>query len=412
MRRVGWFAGVGIAVLATPGVADEKAPDASFGPRIMHIAQLERRAEQGILRPVPISAELPAEIALQARRVLLHYRLWGEPDWTTLQLRASGASYEGAIPCLEVSTVSGDLRYYIRVHDAGGQVIASAGSRAKPYIVTIKHDTMLSSEAKKVAKCPDPADCPRGLPGCPSERVEVACSSDRDCEGGMTCSWSGFCERVDRQRTWLSISGQQEFGVFSTTGGCSIPAQEDEGYACYRDDGQQYVGSPIVTNEPLAIGLGPTRVVAGVEHLVYYDTSVGVRVGWAVRGAGPTPRGAAEFFPLSVALRATHWFGSDPFVRRRLRPFVFLAGGYQTVDVKTRVHVREDPTVPPRQEGNPLEQTLDVWKRAGDGFVGVGGGFAFAIDRHMSGVAEVALSQMFPFGAFVIAPSLGGQFAF
>jgi hypothetical protein len=411
-RAALWLSCAAVLTLAVRGGADDKAPSGNFGPEIIHLPLLERRAEQGILRPVPLSAELPGEIAFRARRVLLHYRLWGEPDWTTLQLRASGARYEGAIPCLEVSTVTGDLRYYIRVHDAVGQVIASAASRAKPYVVTIKHDTMLAGDAKRAAKCPDPADCPPGLPGCPSEKVDVSCLADRDCEGGLTCSWRGFCERVDRQRTLFSVSGQQDFGVVATTAACSVVAQENEGNACYREDGEQYIGSPVVTNEPLAFATGPTRLVVGIDHLVYYDTSVGARVGWAVRGTGPTPRGGVEFLPLSVAVRGTHWFGSDLFARRGWRPFAFITGGFERFDLKARAHVRENPTVPSRQGGNALEQKLDFWKRAGDGFVGVGGGVAFAFEGRVSGFAEVAVLQVFPFGALVITPSLGAQFAF
>src|SRR5262249_34735395 len=104
--------------------------DVDQGPQILHIPLLERRAEQGILRPVPIAAALPTEVLPRARRVLMHYRLWGEPDWTPLELRRTMTRFEGAIPCLEVSTVTGDLRYYIRVHDADGHIIASAASLA------------------------------------------------------------------------------------------------------------------------------------------------------------------------------------------------------------------------------------------------------------------------------------------
>jgi hypothetical protein len=357
---------------------------------------------------VPISADLPRDVALRARRVLVHYRLWGDPDWTTLELRRRGARYEGAIPCLEISTVTGSLRYYIRVHDVEGRVIATGASRAKPYLVAIKHDKALAPGAPRVAKCPDPADCPRGLPGCPSERViETACKSDRDCEGGMTCSWRGFCERVDRRRSWFSLSIEQDVGLIPRSGACSVAAQENKGYACYRADGAQYTGTPVLTNEPLGGGRGPTRVVLGFERLVHYNVSLGVRVGWAMTGEGPTPRGGTGFVPFSAAARATHWFGSDPFARSGLRPFAFLAAGYAMVDIETSVDVREDPTVPAYQGGNDLEQTVDLWKRAGDGFVGVGGGLAFAFNTWIAVVAEVAVLETFPFVALVIAPSAG-----
>jgi hypothetical protein len=412
-RSLAFAVAASVSLPAPRAAADPPGPSSAGGPEILHMPLLERNAEQGILRPVPISAELPRDAALRARRVLMHYRLWGDPDWTTLELRRSGARYEGAIPCLEISTVTGDLRYYIRVHDVEGRVIATGASRAKPYRVTIKHDTTLAPDAPRAAKCPDPADCPAGLLGCPSERVvEIACKSDHDCEGGKTCSWRGVCEHEVRKKSWFSLSIEQDAGVVFTSGACNIHAQENEGYACYRADGVQYTGSPVLTNEPLAIGRGPTRVVLGFDRLVYYNTSLGARLGWALLGEGPTPRSGTGFIPVSASARVTHWLGDDPFARLRMRPFAFLTGGYAMVDVETKVHVREDPTTGIHQAGNDLEQTVDLWKRAGDGFVGVGAGLAFAFGTRTAAVAEIAVLKAFPFGALVIAPSVGVMLGF
>ncbi len=402
-----------VSLSGTRSDADVSEAPRSEGPEILHMPLLERVAEQGILQAAPITLDLPSEVAGRARRVLVHYRLWGDPDWTTLELRRAGARYAGAIPCLEISTVTGDLRYYIRVHDAEGHVIAAAASRAKPYLVTIKHDDALASDTPYVARCPDPADCPRGLPGCPSELVvEIACKSDADCEGATTCSWRGFCEREVRTRNWISLSIEQDLGVISRSGACSVQAQEHEGYACYRADGKQYVGSPVLTNEPLAVGRGPTRVVLGFDRLIHYNTSLGVRLGFAVLGSGPTPRDGTAFVPVSVAARATHWFGEDPFARPGPRPFAFVTAGYAMVDVETTAHVREDPTATVYQSSNDLEQSVDLWKRAGDGFVGLGGGVAFPLSRRTAAVAEIAVLEVFPFRAFVIAPSAGVMLGF
>ena len=393
--------------------SDADVATGSQGPEFLHMPLLDRRAEQGILQAAPIKVDLPSDVAGRARRVLVHYRLWGDPDWTTLELRRAGARYEGAIPCLEISTVTGDLRYYIRVHDAEGHVIATAASRAKPYLVTIKHDDALASDTPHVAKCPDPADCPRGLPGCPSEAVvEIACKSDADCEGATSCSWRGFCEREVRTKNWISLSVEQDLGVISRTGACSLQSQEHQGYACYRADEKQYVGSPVLTNEPLGVGRGPTRVVLGFDRLVHYNVSLGVRLGFAVLGSGPTPRDGTPFVPISVEARATHWFGEDPFARPGVRPFVFVAGGYAMVDIATTIHVREDPSALVYQRGNDLEQSADLWKRAGDGFVGLGGGIAYPLSRRTAAVAEIAIHQVFPFRAFVIAPSAGVMLGF
>lgn len=402
-----------VAIAVTLVAGSPAAEDGPMGPEVLHIPKLERQAEQGILRPVPITADLPTDIALRARRVLVHYRLWGDPDWTTLELLRNGARYEGAIPCLEISTVTGDLKYYIRVHDIEGRVIATGASRADPYRVTIKHDDQLEPGQEHTIKCPDPADCPRGLLGCPSERVvQIACKTDADCEGGSTCSWRGFCEKIDRKKTWLSFGLSQDFGAVSTTGACNIHQQETQGYACIREDGEQYVGNAVLTNEALSAGLGQTRVTASVDRLVHYDTTVGLRVGLALFNVGPTSREGTAFVPFSASARVTHWFGDDPFAHQGLRSFVFLGAGYGMVDVAATTHVREDPLAPPYQASNDLEQTVRVWKRAGDGFVGIGGGASFEWTPGRAAYAELAVTSLFPFAALVVTPSLGVSFGF
>lgn len=389
-----------------------EAPSPIGGPEVLHMPESQRMAEQGVLRPVPVVADLPLDISIKTRRVLVHYRLWGDPDWTTLELRRNGAQYEGAIPCLEISTVTGDLKYYIRVHDAEGKVIATGASRADPYRVTIKHDEQLESSTTR-AKCPDPADCPRGLPGCPSERViEIACQSDADCEGGSTCSWRGFCERIQRSKNWVWLGASQDLGFISTTSACSNYQQEHGGHACIRADGEQYIGNPVITNEPLGGGRGQLRLVAGFERLVHYDTTLGLRVGWAIWGEGPTPNEGTEFVPFSASARITHWMGKDPFAHDGWRPYAFVAAGYSMVDIRTTTFVRENPVAVSYQGGNDLEQSLEVWKRAGDGFVGVGGGTMFAWQTGRAAFFELALHGVFPFSAVVVVPSVGVAMGF
>ncbi|APR87493.1 hypothetical protein A7982_12842 [Minicystis rosea] len=399
------------AMLATMRV--DADPPENLGPEILHLPLLERKAEQGILRPVPIAVDLPEDMGLRARRVLLHYHLWGDPDWTTLELRRRGARFEGAVPCLEVSTVTGDLRYYIRVHDAEGNVVASAGSIAKPYIVVIKHDTTLAEGTRQTAKCPDPADCPRGLPGCPSERViDVPCRSDADCNQGMTCGFRSVCEHVTRRKTWVSLAVEQGFGLIARDDACGLWAQEHEGFACFRKDGKQYVGNPVHVGEPPGAAAAPTRVVIGVDRLVAEELTVGVRVGVTVRGEGPTPRDGTAYVPISAAARVTYWFGADPFARPRIRPFAFLTAGYGMTDLRTTTDVREDPTKTYYQGGNDLEQRLVLWKRAGDGFAGAGAGITIPLGTRAAAFAELSALGVFPFGALLVTPSAGVMMGF
>jgi hypothetical protein len=404
MRFRPWLA----ALLWSPLVlAQHQAPKRGLGPTILHVPPEKKQADQGILTPVPIGLELPPELA--ARRVLVHYKVHGAPEWRTLELARRGRRYEGAIPCLEVSTITGDLRYYIRVHDAEGAVIAFSGTRSDPYRIGIHHESERPDLAAQSGRCPDPADCPPGLPGCPSAEVElIPCESDADCEGGEICGWEGVCTDDPRQRSWLGLDVEQQAGVVASSGACSLYSQENEGYACYRQsDGQVYLGTPLYTNEALGLGLGPTRVQLSFERLVFYDTSVGARVGYALRGGGPTPREGTAFMPFSAELHVTHWFGDDPFVEQRLRPYALLGGGFAMFDVQTEVQVREDPTHISAQGDNDLEQTLDVWKRAGDGFVVLGAGALYPFTEGFGPNVEIRVHQAFPYGATIVSGSLG-----
>jgi hypothetical protein len=389
------------ALVAEPVRADQTEP--SLGPRVLHVPVSERVAQQGILTPVPIVLEVPPELV--ARRVLAHYKMWGSPEWTSLSLRRDGDRWAGAIPCLEVSTITGDILYYVRVYDAAGAVVAYSGTRHRPYRVTIRRE-----RDESVAKrCPDPADCPLGLPGCPSAPVEkIPCREDRDCEGGATCSWEGYCEVTTRRYNWLSLTAEQGIGVVATAGACSAASQSSEGYACFREsDGAQYLGNPVATNEPLRAGLAPTRVLLGYDRLVSYNALLGVRVGYAWRGAGDQAPAAPDFVPWSAELAVRYLLSEDPLSRRALRPFVLASLGFAQFDVNVPVGVREDVTRPGAQGGNDLEQTLDVWKRAGDAYVGVGGGLRLPAGAATDVAAELDVLQVFPFGATIFALRLG-----
>jgi hypothetical protein len=379
----------------------------------LHVPPARQHAEQGILTPVPIRVDLPPDV--DAHRVLVHYRVRGSPAWTTLELRrdASGPGFAGAIPCLEVSTITGDLAYYIRVHDAGGGVVAYVGTRASPFVVTVHHETE-RPDLRAGTRCPDPADCPRGLPGCPSEEIErVPCRNDADCEGGAVCSWEGYCEDVVRKRNWVSLAVSGGLGLFPGTGACSIASQETAGYACYRrTDGARYLGYPVYTNEPLALGRAPLRVELGYERLLFFDTSLTARLGYAFYGAGPDDASATRFIPLSAALGARYYLRKDPFATRGLHGFVSASGGFSMFDLEGNVRVREDPTAPPGQGGNDLEQTLDVWRRAGDVFVSIGGGVVFFTSPGFALHAELDVAQTFPHAATVGTLRVGAATGF
>jgi hypothetical protein len=387
----------------SPAVADGPAPS---GPRILHAPAASKTTEQGVLTPVPIDVELPAE--LPARRVLLHYHVFGAAEWRTLELRREGARYKGAIPCLEVGEMTKEVRYYIRLHDGEGAVIAFSGTRSSPYVVAIHHPSARPDLAS-AARCPDPLECPPGLPGCPSAEVErIPCQRDSDCEGGLSCDWDGYCGDDPRRKNWFGIDVTQSAGAIRTQGACAVSSQESAGYACYRTtDGAIYTGRPVYSNEPLAVGWAPTRVVLSFDRLIFYDTSLGVRLGYAIAGVGPTLPGAASFVPYSAELTARHWLGTDPFAESGVRAYVMLGAGFAEQDVKASMRTREDPSRPYGQGGNALEQDLRVWKRAGGGFVSLGAGALYPFTESLGAALELSVSQAFPFAATLATGSAG-----
>jgi hypothetical protein len=308
-----------------------------------------------------------------------------------------------------VNSLAGEIRYYIRVHDVAGAVVAQSGTRARPYRVAVHHPSARPDLANGEGRCPDPADCPPGLPGCPSAEVErLPCQRDSDCEGGLTCGWDGFCTDDTRRYNWLSLEVSQGVGFVGAQGACSVASQENEGYACYRRlDGAVYRGRPVYSDEGVAAGLAPTRALLGYERLLSYDTTLGVRVGYAFLGEGPTLPGAASFVPYSAELTARYWLGRDPFAQAGLRGYVAVGVGAAEADVAFAAHVREDPTALYTQPGNDLEQTLDGWRRAGDGFVSLGGGVSYAVSPGFAPSLELSAWQMFPYGATILTANLG-----
>ena len=381
---------------------------------VSHSPVVERVAEQGILTPVPIRIRFPA--AIRPARVLVHLKAFGAKEWSTLELQRSEQAWQGEIPCLEVSTITGVLRYYIRAYDEDGAVIGTSGSREKPFQVLIKKTGAAGlSGAAAPRKCPDPADCPRGLPGCGSEPVErVPCRRDADCEGGLLCGFDGFCERAERDKNWFSVGAEQDFVFVPTTDACTRKSQTTDGFACFRErDGAQYRGSPLPdVNHPIRAGIGPTRVAVGYDRLILQRVMLGAHAGWAVHGEQRAGRNAVDFLRLHAELRLSYFVGRDPLARSGLRGFVMTSAGVGQFDSVVPVEVSEDLRQASRQGGNDLRQTLDASRRAGDFFLGVGAGLWLGSSRRTGLSLALRVLEVFPFGATVVAPELGYAIGF
>ena len=158
-------------------------------------------AEQQSLTSVPIYVELPQGIV--AVKVVARYKPYGTAEWKTLELRRLGNGYGAEVPCRDVGSTTGDFVYFVQATDAAGDVVSMSGSRATPNKVPIKN--ALSGEpphlpgVKPPSKCTDSADCPPGLPGCPSGKAPAtkgwgtACEQDSECNEGLSCN-NGVCD--------------------------------------------------------------------------------------------------------------------------------------------------------------------------------------------------------------------------
>jgi hypothetical protein len=160
---------------------------------------IEYVTRQQILTALPLRVRLPARYG--AERVLVFAHLWGNRDWSAFELGRDGQTWEGAISCRAVSTVTGDAHYVFLALDARGQPVVGSGSPEWPHIATIVRTQLgrpqgLSGRAPPVT-CHDPADCPSDFAGCPAyPRLRQSCASDADCadEEGARCAWDGYCE--------------------------------------------------------------------------------------------------------------------------------------------------------------------------------------------------------------------------
>jgi hypothetical protein len=160
---------------------------------------VEYVARQQILTELPMRVRLPAHYG--AQRVVVFVHLWGMRDWTSFELARDGQTWEGAVSCRAVSTVTGDTRYFFLALDANGDPVVGSGSPEWPHVATIVRDLPGGpqglADQGPPAQCHDPADCPPDFAGCPAyAAVRPRCSTNADCaeERGGRCGWDGYCD--------------------------------------------------------------------------------------------------------------------------------------------------------------------------------------------------------------------------
>jgi hypothetical protein len=435
---------------AGPSGAGAGAAPAAAGGDMIHTPV----AEQAALTSVPIYVELPAGIA--AVKVVARYKPFGTSEWKTLELRRLGQGYGAEVPCRDVGSTTGDFVYFVQATDAAGDVVSMSGSRAAPNKVPIKN--ALTGEPPHLpgvvppSKCTDSADCPPGLPGCPTGKAPpagkgwgVSCEQDTECNQGLWCK-NGVCDNSDKpgseepkssgrlcdaspecepgevctkakvcerevgsqkvKKVWLSLNiGQDLSFVSSQSDVCGTPQQlPPSQYSCIDQDGFLYKGVPQPggPGRGNAIKGGPdlatTRITAGIDFLIADNVTLGTRLGYVL---GTAPGRSISHFHGEA--RVAFWFGKEPFTRDRIRPFLVVVGGLAEIDNKLSVPIVETDL----SRGVYPTQTLTAWRRTGPGFAGGGGGVLIPFGSGHGLLAELKFQVHFPDVGIALAPSIG-----
>lgn len=350
-------------------------------------------AEQTVMTPVPIYAELPEGVV--AAKVVLQYRPFGAEVWKSLEMPKVKNGYGIEVPCFDVGGVTGQLKYFIQAFDGDNNVVSFAGTRNAPIAVAIK--LQLDGEPPHLpgqappSRCADRADCPPGLPGCgkdgdlgPTEPEEPK---------AFKKNWISFAIQQD----WLGISGAKN----TCSGGNE--------YACF--DGETFY-APVPYDKSggeLAGGLSAatTRIMIGYDRVFGKNISAGVRAGF-VLGGGPQAPGGAAFVPVHAEARAAYWFGAEPFGKTGLRPYLTIGAGLAQVDaaVKVTVYTTEQDFIADKRT------ELDAWKKSGLVFFGAGGGAMYAFKPNMGVTAEMRIMQLFGSPGTVIGAAVGYMHGF
>jgi hypothetical protein len=190
---LGAITSAGALALLVPSCSRPPPVSADQGPPQPIV---EYVTQQEILTPLPLRVRLPARYG--AESVIVLYQTWGSRDWSMMELERAGQSWSGAVTCREVSTVTGNTRYFFLALNAEGQVVVGSGSPEWPHVATIVSSLPGGPQAlphePEPVRCHDVADCPPDFPGCPAYALlRPPCSSDVDCQNGDRCAWDGYC---------------------------------------------------------------------------------------------------------------------------------------------------------------------------------------------------------------------------
>ncbi|MET0595529.1 MAG: tetratricopeptide repeat protein [Polyangiaceae bacterium] len=441
----------GGAAAEPPAGEPSAVTSAPAGPDEEEEIEHQPVGEAALWTPMVIFVEMAEGI--NPSKVQVRYKSFGSPDWKRLELKKYRRGYGAEIPCTDIGSTPGEMRYYIQALGPSGEVIATNGTRQAPHRVVLKDDPadeprhLPGKEIPGKCKGGMQVDCPPGLPGCGSERKkangadcsadvecgggvclngmcggddksggtsEAKCETDAECGSGKLCK-EGVCQAVAK-KNWLGLAGQIDvLSLPSATGVCSAETSE---YVCFQSDNSYY--DPYQFNPISQAGdeikggfaMSTARILLSFDRTLGNHFELGARLGYAF-GGGPAVPDGKSFFPAHIEARASYWFGKNPFSSTSIRPYVVLGGGLAQFDAKVKVDVYERPVAgqPDLEncDGTTCKYSVTAWKKAGTSFVTGGAGIMVPIDFKSGIVAEAKLMQAFSATALGASLQLGYQ---
>ncbi len=234
--------------------------------------------------------------------------------------------------------------------------------------------------------------CPPDFPGCDDKSGGGAyCESDLECSGDRLCVNNECTESstpAGSAKNWVSVALQQDFLLLGDADR-SLCASDD--YSCFNVAGEPVTGE--TGGFKGGIVMATTRFLLGFDRVLMPNLTVGLRAGFAIRGA------PEDFVPFHAEARAAYWLGADPFGRPGFRPYGFLGAGIGEVDATM-----------PVKDGTGA--THDAWRQAGLNFVAIGPGVVFAVERGFGISAEGKVQVLFPSSALGGALQFGATLGF
>jgi hypothetical protein len=173
-----------------PPAAPPKPPAAPQGggaDEIVHTPPAESAAST----PLPLYAELPD--GMSPTKVQVRYKPFGATEWKTVDMKRMKTGYGVELPCGEIGSTPGDLKYYIQAVGPNGDVLATNGTKNNPLKVTVKAE--IAGEPPHLPGKPAPkpcggspgTDCPPDFPGCKDSKKgkDASCESDSECQSNQ-----------------------------------------------------------------------------------------------------------------------------------------------------------------------------------------------------------------------------------